>query len=63
MSLSKSIKWILTVEFFQDKWRDEYFYDSMNRKALCLIFSESIAGFKRFTIQSIKKGTKTMTVL
>jgi hypothetical protein len=50
MSLSeKSIKWTLNVELFK-KSLSKYFCVFIDGKALCLIFSESIAVLKEYKI-------------
>jgi hypothetical protein len=50
MSLSEKHKVDYECRIFQEKWTDKYFCVSMNRKALCLIYSESIAVLKEYNI-------------
>jgi hypothetical protein len=55
-------------DIFQEKWTDDYFCVSVNCKALCLIFSESIAVLRNvmllgITSQGTKKSMKTVSLL
>jgi hypothetical protein len=50
MSLSRKHNEDSECKILQEKWTDEYFCVSMNGKALCLIFSESIAVLKEYNI-------------